>query len=176
MDPFLGEIRMIGFNFAPNGWAFCNGQVIQIVQNTALYSLLGNIYGGNGTTTFCLPNLQGRVPMHFGTGPGLTARQRSQTGGSATATLSINQLPIHNHTPMGAVGNDAAGPDGTTWGTLEAGREPPPAYYDGTPNVTMNPNAMEEAGSQSPNPHNNLQPYLAVNFVIATSGLYPTRD
>jgi microcystin-dependent protein len=176
MDPFLGEIRMVGFSFAPSGWAFCNGQVMQIVQNTALFSLLGTTYGGNGSTTYGLPDLQGRIPIHFGSGPGLTTRNRGQTGGSATATLGSSQLPAHSHTPMGADGYDAAGPDGNTWGTLEGGREPTPAYNNGNPDVTMHSDAVLESGSPSPNPHNNLQPYLAVNFVIATSGLYPARD
>jgi len=175
-DSFLGEIKMVGFNIAPSGWAFCDGKLIPIVQNTALYSLLGNVYGGDGVNNFALPDLQGRVPLHFGAGPGLSARAQGQTGGSANATLGVSQLPVHNHTPMGVSGFDAASPENHTWGTLEGGREPAPGYYSGDPNVTMNSAALDPAGSGSPNPHNNLQPYLAVNFVIATAGIYPTRE
>lgn len=175
-DPFIGEIKMVGFNFAPYGWAFCNGQLMPIVQNTALFSLLGTYYGGDGTSTFALPNLQGRVPIGFGNGPGLTPRTLAQTGGAAAVTLNTSQTPVHSHTAMGTTGNDASSPAGHTWGSLSGGRTPPPAYQDGNPNVTMTSAALDPAGSGSPAAHNNMQPYLAVNFIIATMGIYPVRE
>src|SRR5512139_3604600 len=107
-DPFIGEIKMVGFNFAPLGWAFCNGQIMPIVQNTALFSLLGTLYGGDGKTTFGLPNLQGRVPIGFGNGTGLTPRTLAQTGGATTVTLNASQAPVHSHAAMGTTGNDVS--------------------------------------------------------------------
>jgi microcystin-dependent protein len=174
-DPFIGEIKMVGFNFAPYGWAFCNGQVIPIQQNTALYSLLGTTYGGDGKTNFALPNLQGRAPLHFGSGPGLAPRSLGQTGGCPSVTLSLAQLPAHSHVPQATSGNDAPSPEGHTWGTLPSGRESAPAYQSAAPNVTMNAGALDPAGSAAPT-HNNMQPYLAVNFIIAMQGIYPVRD
>jgi microcystin-dependent protein len=173
MDPFIGEIKMVGFSFAPMGWAFCNGQVLPIVQNTALFSLLGTTYGGDGKTTFALPNLQGRAPLHPGSGPGLTPRSLGQTGGAPNVTLGTGQMPVHNHTAMGVSGYDATSPANNTWGTAGAGRTPPPAYVDGNPNVTMSQAALDPTGSGLA--HNNMQPYLAVNFIIAITGLYPVR-
>jgi microcystin-dependent protein len=172
-DPFIGEIKMVGFNFAPSGWAFCDGQVMQIVQNTALYSLLGTTYGGNGQTTFSLPNLQGRAPLHRGTGPGLTPRTQGQSGGATTVTLTTSTLATHAHAALGASGGGVTDPTGNTWGSL-AGRNPPPAYQSGNPNVTMSTAVLDTAGQNAP--HNNMQPYLAVNFVIATMGIYPVRE
>jgi microcystin-dependent protein len=174
-DPFIGEIKMVGFNFAPYGWAFCDGQVMQIVQNTALYSLLGTTYGGNGTTNFNLPNLQGRAPLHRGTGPGLTPRPQGNSGGAATVALTTNTMATHTHTPMAVIGSGSATPGNNTWGAMP-GRTPPPVYQSGNPDVTMNPAALDTAGNSSPSPHNNMQPYLAVNFVIATMGIYPVRE
>jgi microcystin-dependent protein len=177
-DPFIGEIKMVGFNYAPYGWAFCNGQLVPIVQNTALFSLLGTVYGGDGKTNFALPNLQGRVPVHSGSsaGQGLSRRDPGQTGGCPTVALSLAQLPAHSHLPMGVTGNDAASPENNTWGTLPGGRVPSPAYQSAAPNVTMNGGALDPAGSATPSPHNNMQPYLAVNFIIAMSGIYPVRE
>lgn len=173
-DPFIGEIKMVGFSFAPYGWAFCNGQILSIQQNSALFALLGTTYGGDGKTTFGLPNLQGHVPIGFGAGPGLTPRTLGETDGSAAVTLNTSQMPLHSHTPLGTTGNDAASPEGHTWGTLAGGRTPPPAYQSGTPNVSMHPAALASAGNNIP--HNNLQPYLAVNFVIALQGIFPSRS
>ncbi len=180
-DPFIGEIRMVGFNYAPYGWAFCNGQLIPIPQNTALFAILGNVYGGDGKTNFALPNFQGRVPVHSGysAGQGLTLRTPGQTGGCPTVTLTTNQMPVHNHIPVAVPGNDSASPQDHTWGTIPAGREDSPAYYNGTANmVTMNTGAIGSAGggtNPAVSPHNNMQPYLAVNFVIATMGIFPPR-
>jgi microcystin-dependent protein len=174
-DPFLGEIKMVGFNFAPYGWAFCNGQILQIVQNTALYSLLGTTYGGDGKTTFCLPDLRGRVPMHRGAGPGLTLRTQGASGGAAAVALTTNTSANHTHTPMAIQGNDASSPKNNTWGSM-VGRSVAPFYQNGTANVTMNSAALDPAGSASPAAHNNMQPYAVLNFVIATMGIYPVRD
>ena len=172
-DPFLGEIRMFAGNFAPRGWAFCNGQILAISQNTALFSLLGTQYGGNGTTNFALPNLQGRVPMHQGNGAGLTPREIGETGGSATVTLLANQLAPHAHAVncLSTVGN-AGAPTAALWAALGRGR--PASYSNATPNVAMNGQALANAGGGQP--HNNLSPYVAVSFIIATQGIFPSRN
>jgi microcystin-dependent protein len=172
MDPFVAEIRIVGFNFAPKGWAFCNGQLISIAQNTALFSLLGTTYGGNGTTNFALPNLQGNAPMHWGQGPGLSNRILGETGGSGSVTLLTTQMPAHNHSVMGSTASSAVTPNGNAWGPLP-GITPPPIYQSATPDVPMNPAALGNAGGGQP--HNNMQPYLTLNFCIALQGIYPMR-
>jgi len=174
MDPFIGEIRMVGFNFAPYGWAFCNGQILPIVQNTALFSLLGTTYGGDGKTTFGLPNLQGRAPMHWGNGSGLTPRGLGESGGCPSVSLQVTQLPQHNHTPQGIDAGGQTSPEGHVWGTVASGRDRLSIYQSGPPNVPMNALALGSSGNSLP--HNNMQPYLAVNFVIAMSGIYPPRS
>ncbi len=174
MDPYIGEIRMVGFNFAPYGWAFCNGQIMPIVQNTALFSLLGTTYGGDGKTTFGLPNLQGRAPMHWGNGPGLTPRGLGESGGCPSVTLVVTQMPQHNHVPQGSDAGGETSPEGHIWGAVPSGRDPVPVYQSGPPNVPMNGLALGSSGNSMP--HNNMQPYLAVNFVIAMQGIYPSRS
>lgn len=171
-DPFLGEIKMVAFNFAPYGWAFCNGQLLSIAQNTAVFSLLGTTYGGDGRTTFGLPNFQGRAPMQPRTGPGLTPRAPGETGGSATVTLLSTQIPSHTHSAMAASDGTSVSPTNTAWGT-GMGRTPPPLYQDANPDVVMSASALSTSGSSMS--HNNMQPYLAVNFVIALQGIYPAR-
>jgi microcystin-dependent protein len=167
-EPFIAEIRMVPFNFAPRGWALCNGQLIPISQNTALFSLIGTFYGGDGRTTFALPNLQGAAPMHQGQGPGLTPRVLGETGGSETVTLLPTQIPAHTH-PLTGSGDDA--------NTLSpAGASPAVAgvpQYRPDQNTAMAPGALGTAGGGQP--HNNLQPYLTVNFVIALQGIFPPR-
>lgn len=170
-DPFVAEIRIFPFNFAPTGWAMCNGQLIPISQNTALFSLLGTFYGGDGKSTFALPNLQGSAPIHQGQGPGLSLYDLGQTGGSDAVTLIQTELPAHAHQASGVSGSGPTSPANNTWGT-GAGRTPPPMYVDGSPNVTMG-NAMSVAGGSQP--HNNLQPYLTLNFCIAMQGIFPPR-
>ena len=172
-DPFIGEIKMVGFNFAPYGWAFCNGQLLMIQQNSALFSLLGITYGGNGTTNFGLPNLQGRVPVDAGSGPGLTPRTLGDSGGVTTVTLNASTMANHTHIPMAVQGNNAASPKDNTWASM-VGRTVTSFYQSGTANVTMNAAVLDPVGS-GPGAHNNMQPYLAVNFVIALQGIYPTR-
>lgn len=173
-SPFIAEIRMFGFNFAPRGWAFCNGQLLPIAQNTALFSLLGTTYGGNGTTNFGLPNLQGRAPLHPGQAPGLSPYVLGQTGGSETVTLTQNGLPSHTHAMNGSIAPPPAGgvtPDPTQGLGRAAGGN----AYGAAANLTaMSPQALSlQGGSQ---PHNNLMPYLTVNFCIALQGIFPSRN
>jgi microcystin-dependent protein len=170
-DPFVAEIRILACNFAPTGWAMCNGQLLPISQNTALFSLLGTYYGGDGKSTFALPNLQGSAPIHQGQGNGLSLYDLGQTGGSETVTLIQSELPTHAHQASGASGSGPTSPANNTWGT-GVGRTPPPTYVDGSPNVTMG-NAMSVAGGSQP--HNNMQPYLTLNFCIAMQGIFPPR-
>ena len=170
-DPFVAEIRILACNFAPTGWAMCNGQLLPISQNTALFSLLGTYYGGDGKSTFALPNLQGSAPIHQGQGNGLSLYDLGQTGGSETVTLLQTEMPAHAHQASGASGNGPTSPANNTWGT-GVGRTPPPTYVNGSPNVTMG-NAISVAGGSQP--HNNMQPYLTLNFCIAMQGIFPPR-
>jgi microcystin-dependent protein len=174
-EPFLGEIRMFGGNFAPNGWALCNGQVLSISQNSALFSLLGTTYGGNGQTTFALPNLQGRVPMHWGQGPGLTPRSLGEMSGSETVTLLQNQMPAHTHlaNANNTDGNSTA-PTGNLWANAVDANSQPVSSYGTVANTTMSPQAIGLAGGNQP--HENMQPYLCVTFIIALQGIYPSRS
>ena len=170
MDPFVGEIRMFGGNFAPTGWAFCNGQLLPIAQNTALFSLLGTMYGGDGRTTFGLPNLQARSPIHQGQGPGLTPRNVGEIGGSAQVTLTADQVPTHHHALQAA---SAAG-TGTRGGTV--GLAPASAgviYRAPTQQVNMGTSTIGYSGGSAA--HNNQQPYLALSFIIALQGIFPPR-
>lgn len=173
-DPFVAEVRIFPFNFAPRGWAFCNGQLLPISQNTALFSLLGTTYGGDGKVTFALPDLQGRAPMHPGQGPGLSQRLLGESDGSQTVTLQETQIPSHPHQFGGAV--DAGGDTQTATNTIWAqvpGRAA--VFLYSTPATgAMNPNAMPTTGGSQP--HNNLQPYLTLNFCIALQGIYPPRS
>lgn len=173
-NPFVAEIRMFGFNFAPRGWALCNGQILPIAQNTALFSLLGTTYGGNGQTTFGLPNLQGRAPLHPGQGPGLSAYSLGQVGGTETVTLTQNQLPSHTHALNGITAPPPATgtvPDATVGlGRASGGN----AYGAAANLVSMSPQSLPPQGGNQP--HNNLMPYLAVNFCIALQGIFPARN
>ncbi|GGB48599.1 phage tail protein [Deinococcus soli (ex Cha et al. 2016)] len=169
-EAYVGEIRIFAGNFAPYGWAFCNGQILPISQNTALFSLLGTTYGGNGTTTFALPNLQGRAPIHWGTGPGLTPRSLGESSGTAAVTLLSTQMPVHTHTLNAAI--DPAESDNPANLALARGSNVTP--YVPTPNATLSPSTLSiQGGSQ---PHNNMQPYLTMNFIIALQGIYPPRS
>ncbi len=164
-DPFIGEIRMTGFGFAPNGWATCDGQLLAINQNQALFSLLGTMYGGNGQTTFALPDLRGRVPLHDDM-PG-------PTGGEANHTLSAAEMPAHTHALMAANNyNHAGDPAGRVLGSVEAGGSNPYHAPDGS--AALHPATVGTAGGNEP--HNNMQPYLTANFIIALVGIYPSRN
>jgi microcystin-dependent protein len=167
-DPFIAEIRIVGFNFPPRGWAHCDGQLVSISQNTALFSLLGTTYGGDGRTTFGLPNLQGRAPMQPGAGPGLTPHQLGETAGTETVTLLASQVPPHSH-GVGASSGEAT--ETSPANALPAVAEVP--QYRPSGDTTMAPTALPPVGGGLP--HNNMQPYLAVNFVIALQGIFPPR-
>jgi microcystin-dependent protein len=171
--PFLGEIRMVGFNFAPQGWALCNGQLLAINQNTALFSLLGTTYGGDGVTNFALPNLQSRVPIHMGTGAGLSGYVIGQIGGSENVTLLANQMPTHTHAVNAVIsGGNEATPASNFPAVESTGTSLD--YSGGPANTTMNPGMLASAGGSQP--FSIIQPYLCVNFVIALQGIFPSRN
>ncbi|HBY62505.1 MAG TPA: phage tail protein [Solibacterales bacterium] len=167
-DPFVAEIRIFPFYFAPKGWAFCNGQLIQLSQNTALFALLGTTYGGDGKSTFALPNLQGRAPMQWGNGPGLSPRTIGESNGAETVTLTAAQLPVHSHQARASTGNGSQyAPAGAVWASDAGGA----AFYGASPNTHMNAGAVANSGGGAP--HNNMQPYLAMSFCIALQGIFP---
>ena len=169
-DPFVAEIRMFAGNFAPTGWATCDGQLLPISQNTALFSLLGTFYGGDGKSTFALPDLQDSAPMHQGQGNGLTDRFLGEQSGTPFVTLLVSEMPAHAHNAVGktSLGN-LQSPDGATW----AGSNNAKQYVSTAPNTPMSPFALAPAGSSLP--HNNLAPFLVVTFIIAMQGVFPPR-
>ena len=181
-DQFVGEIRAFPFNFAPVGWAQCNGQLIAISQNTALFSLLGTFYGGNGTSNFALPNLQGSAPLDQGTGVGLSQRFIGETGGEQTVTLLLTQIPTHTHQATGVAANgdqaspagNAASPGGNTWAIAHSGPKTKDSIYSSSAGATMNAQALSVAGGSLP--HDNMPPYLVLNFCIAMVGIFPARS
>jgi len=169
-DPFVAEIRIFPFNFAPKGWAFCDGQILPLSQNTALFSLLGTTYGGNGQSNFALPNLQGSAPMHPSQGPGLSLHDLGETGGSETETLIESEMPFHSH------GVSVSTSDGTS--QSPAGERLASgigiAHYAAPNNLTqLSPQVIPPVGGSQP--HNNMQPFLTLNFCIALQGVYPPR-
>jgi len=179
MDQYLGEIRMVGWNFAPNGWALCNGQLLSISQYAALFSLMGTYYGGDGIQTFALPNLQSRVPIHQGAGLGLSTYVMGQTGGVENVTLLSTQMPQHNH--LVGVSNQAGSVADPTnailaQGNSGSGRAPVPVtdYVTSAATGTLAPTAISMAGGNQP--HANIQPYLCINFIIALTGIFPSRS
>jgi microcystin-dependent protein len=167
MDPFLGEIRMFGGNFAPAGWATCDGQLLPIAQNTALFSLIGTIYGGNGQTTFALPDLRGRLPVHTGSGLAI-----GQAGGSETVTLTATNLPAHTHVANAASAGTTLGPASQYW-AADPGENVAPYAAAPDGNVMSGAAIGAQGGSQ---PHENMQPFLAITFIIALQGIYPSRS
>lgn len=165
--PFLGMIITVGFNFAPRGWAQCNGQILPIAQNTALFSLLGTTYGGNGQTTFALPDLRSRVPVHTGQGPGLSSYDLGQQGGQESVTLNVNEMPLHQHSAAATGAFATKNPGGQV--------PAPGGAYGSPPDATnMHANMIRPAGGSQP--HENVQPYLTINFCIALEGIYPSRN
>src|SRR5512140_1176359 len=158
-SPYVGEIRMFGGTFAPQGWAFCNGQLMAISENTALFSLIGTTYGGDGQTTFALPNLQGRVPLHQGTGPGLSPRVVGELGGSETVTLTPGQMPQHTHTPLAhsTIGSQSS-PQNGLWSGSPVAR-----YSTNPPGIAMRPDLVGGVGGSQP--HENMMPFVAINFI-----------
>jgi microcystin-dependent protein len=170
-DPFVAEIRIFPFNFAPQGWAWCDGQLLPLSQNTALFSLLGTTYGGNGKSNFALPNLQGRAPMHPGQGPGLSLHDLGETGGSPTVTLLESEIPAHAHS-LRAV-PDPADVQGPSPARSLARSAPGFAYLAGSPSATLAAEALAPAGGDQP--HNNMMPFLTFYFCIALQGVFPPR-
>lgn len=172
-EPFIGQIVPVAFSFAPKGWALCNGQILPIAQNQALFSLLGTTFGGDGRTTFALPDLRGRTPIHWGTGPGLSSIALGESSGSETVTLLSNQLPMHNHIAIATnTPADQPSPSGNLWAVESQSATFP--YSDQSPSGTMAPTALANAGGNQP--HNNMQPYLTVSFIIALQGIFPSRN
>ena len=176
-DPFIGEIIMFGGNFAPRGWALCEGQLLPISQNTALFSILGTTYGGDGRTTFGLPDLRGRIPMGSGTGPGLSPRRLGEKAGTENVTLNQNQIPSHTHAAIAnsvsPTGNANVAAD-NLWaddaGTASA------TYSSETKNATMNADAISVQNTGGSQSHTNIQPFQCVNFIIALVGVFPSRS
>ncbi len=185
IEPFIGEISMFAGNFAPRGWAFCDGQLLPISMYSALFSILGTTYGGDGETTFALPDLRGRVPMHAGSGPGLTPRQLGQRAGAERVQLTVNQIPAHSHAATTsatakafATEGDSTAPGEKTWAKSGQGD---PDYA--TPNgssvdmadgaISANTSVANAGGNQT---HENMQPFLAVNYIIALVGVFPSED
>jgi len=173
-DPFVAEIRIFPFNFAPTGWAFCDGQLMPLSQNTALFSLLGTTYGGDGKSTFALPNLQGSAPMHPGQGPGLSLHDLGESSGSDTVTLLESEIPFHNHGLLADAADpaDVQAPQAAVVLARSSGGNAYTTNLAGL--VPMAPEALTPTGGDTP--HNNLMPYLAVNFCIALQGVFPPRS
>lgn len=165
-EPFIGEIQAFSFNYAPRGWALCNGQLLAINQNQALYAILGNTYGGDGVTTFALPDLRGRTPVHVGQGVTL-----GQSAGEEAHTLTVNEMPQHTHQAMANQSNSTSSkPTDNVWGPAPAGSN----SYTATANAVMNANALSTAGGSQP--HSNMQPSLVLNYCIALQGIFPSRN
>lgn len=163
-EPFLSEIKIVSFNFPPKGWALCNGQFLPINQNQALFALLGTTYGGNGQTTFALPNLRGQVPIHMGSGHTL-----GEAAGSTSVTINIQQLPTHLHVLQGTNTNGGvANPNGATLGAVNN------MYGAAASLTTLNPGSVTSVGGSQP--HNNMMPYLVLNFIIALQGIFPSQN
>ena len=169
--PFIGEIRIFGGSFAPNGWAKCEGQILSIAQNTALFSLLGTYYGGNGVTTFALPDLRGRAPMQVGQGPGLSPHDLGEVGGLETHTLNVTEMPNHTHAFRGSASN---GLSDTPDGRVPARMPSAIPQYRAAADVNLGAAAVGTSGGGPP--HNNLQPFIAVNYIIALQGIFPPRE
>ena len=188
MEPFLGQIMMVGFNFAPRGWALCDGSILPISSNTALFSLLGTTYGGDGRTTFALPDLRGRAPIGMGHGPGLSMRPQGSKGGTENTTLNVTNIPAHNHSTAPATvkaSSEAAteqvpGTNGaTTLAAPTANGRASQCYNNQNPDVTLNTGAgtVLNTGNTGGNiPFNNMEPFIAMNYVIALNGIFPSRN
>lgn len=171
-EPYIGDIMMFGGNFAPSGWAFCNGQLLPISQNQALFSLLGTMYGGDGMTTFGLPDLRGRLPVGVGQGPGLSNYTEGEPGGTESVTLTTSSLPAHNH-PRSAYndkGDQSSPANGTTAAIVDSSNGLAQGFA-ASANTAMSPVGATGGGQ----PHENRQPFLCINFCIATEGIYPSR-
>lgn len=174
-EPFLGEIRIFAGTFAPDGWALCNGQLLSIQQFTALFSILGTTYGGNGSSNFGLPNLQGSSPLQQGIAEGMTQRVLGEEGGATDVALTTAEMPSHTHLASASTSSGTSGsPGGAVWGKASFGKVAVNLYSTAAPNVAMSGSAITPIGGNLP--HNNMQPYLCVNFIIALSGIFPQRE
>jgi microcystin-dependent protein len=171
-EPFIAEVRIFAGNFAPRGWAFCDGQLLPVAQNTALFSLIGTVYGGDGRTTTALPNLKGRAPMHPGRGPGLTSRRLGQRGGVETVTLTTEQIPQHTHAAMAVNAQGATNQPAPTTAPAQLPGRGSNLYSTGSPDGAL----RELANTGGGQAHDNMEPYLTLNFIIALVGLYPSRS
>ena len=168
-QPYVGEIRMFGGNFAPAGWAFCSGQLLPISENETLFNLIGTTYGGDGLSTFALPDLQGRLPMHMGSGAGLSNRTLAENGGAEQITLTTQQIPAHTHVPQGDTNSGTSDdPTARVWASSSAIQ-----FIAGPTNTTMNNSIMGNTGGSQP--HNNMSPFLAVSFIISLFGIFPSQ-
>lgn len=170
-DPFIGQIMWGAFTFAPRGWAECNGQLLSISQNTALFALIGTTYGGNGQTTFALPDMRGRLPMHAGQGPGLSQRVQGEAAGEEAVTLISSQMPAHSHDLKAT---NAEANNMSPGGNLAATKARVALYGSGPADTSMSPQAIAQAGGSQP--HDNMPPYLAIKCFIALVGVFPPRD
>ena len=170
-EPYIGEIRMFGGSFAPAGWAFCDGQLIPIAENNAMFTLIGTTYGGDGQETFALPDLRGRVPMHAGTGGDGITYQLAETGGVESVTLTTQQIPIHSHAPIAS--NDAGTsptPENSIWSAAGTGDQ---CYSDQAPNLNMRAGVIQPKGGSQP--HENMGPFLVISFIISLFGRFPSQ-
>lgn len=170
MEPFVGEIQIVGFNYAPEGWLFCNGQLLSIAQYQVLYALIGTTYGGDGVQTFAVPNLQSRIPVGQGAGPGLSPKAMGQAAGSETVTLQTTQIPSHSHAANANAGaGNQSSPAGGIWAGYTSN-----IYGTAPAAVAMKNTLIANAGGNQP--HDNIMPYLSINFIIAYQGIFPTQD
>jgi Microcystin-dependent protein len=173
MDPYVGEIRLFAGDYAPAGWALCQGQLMQVWENQALFSIIGNTFGGDGQKTFQLPDLRGVAVMHQGTaGPGLTKRLYASSGGALEVTLTGRQLPTHGHVPLVYTTSTVSSPDGSTWASTQGGKSAK-RVYSSLDDTSLHPNVLDSVGGNMP--HNNVQPYIVMNYIIALVGVYPSK-
>ncbi|HEV2840319.1 MAG TPA: tail fiber protein [Chthoniobacterales bacterium] len=170
-QPFIGEIRMFAGNFAPAGWMFCDGQLLPISENDALFTLIGTTYGGDGQETFALPNLQSRVPIHAGTGPGGTTYQLAEMAGTEQETLTVQQIPIHNHALLAST---AIGTANTPSGNVTSQSVSVKMYLADQPTGALNNNSVTPVGGSQP--HENCQPFLCINYIISLFGIFPRQS
>lgn len=169
-DPFIGEIRLVGFNFAPAGWALCDGQLLSIAENDALFTLIGTTYGGDGENTFALPDFRSRIPIHQGTGSSGTTYTIGENAGTETVTLTVNQIPAHAHPAQAQSGaGNQAGPGGNIWASSNLNQ-----YNSSAADSDMNAQAITSTGGSQP--HDNMMPFLTINFVISLFGIYPSQN
>lgn len=169
--PYVGQIIMFAGNFAPVGWAFCNGELLSIAENETLFNLIGTTYGGDGVSTFALPDLQGRLPVHMGSSPTGTAYTIGEKSGVETVALTVNELPAHSHGATGSPAGNVVSPAGYFWSTDPGGNT---AAYTGSSNATMAPDAI--GASTAAQPHDNIKPFLAVNYIISLFGVFPSQS